>query len=58
MNVRHLIAMLFIKTGMAILPPATRKMVRDLLMYNVPGALTEQERADVRRAKAKWLERC
>lgn len=52
---RHWLAMRFIKIGFAILEPGTRKMFRDILMYNVPGALTEAEKADVRVAKADWI---
>lgn len=41
-----------IKIGVAILPCDVRKMVRDILLYHVPGALTETEKAEVRAAKA------
>jgi hypothetical protein len=40
---------------MKILQPETRKLVRGIIMYNVPGALTEAEKAEVRARKAEWL---
>lgn len=41
-----------IKVGMAVLPPEVRKLVRGVLMYHVPGAMTEAEKAEIRAAKA------
>ena len=49
---RLIIGTKLIELGMAILPPNTRKLVRDLIMYHVPGALTEAEKAVVRAAKS------
>lgn len=49
---RVFIATLLIKAGFALLPVDLRKLVRALLLYHVPGALTEDEKAEVRKAKA------
>jgi hypothetical protein len=38
-----------ITRGMSILPSAVRKRVRDVLMYHVPGALTDDEKRSVER---------
>lgn len=51
---RDFIGRLFIAAGFKILTPATRKLVRNIIMYHVPGVLTEDEKRDVRRAKAEW----
>lgn len=49
---RVLLGGLLIKLGMAILPDEVRHLVRGVIMYHVPGALTESEKAEVRAAKA------
>jgi hypothetical protein len=40
---------LLLRAGMALLPKDVRQMVRRVLMYHVPGGLTEAEKADVER---------
>ena len=45
---RVFIAAMLIKLAMAILPKEVRNTVRGLLMYHVPGALTEDEKSKVR----------
>lgn len=45
---RGAFAILLIKAGMALLPKGTRDTVRNLVMYHVPGALTEKEKQDIR----------
>jgi hypothetical protein len=54
---RVFIARVFITLGMMLLPADVRKMVRGLMLFHVPGALTEHEKADVVSAKADWLRR-
>jgi hypothetical protein len=49
-----LIGSLLIKLGMAIVPAETRDLVRKMLLYHVPGALTEEAKFEVRYAKAVW----
>lgn len=49
---RVTIARILIVAGILVLPRSVRKMVRDILLYHVPGALTDAEKADVRAAKA------
>ena len=49
---RVLIGSLLIKAGMAIIPSETRRIVRNLLMFHVPGALSEEEKREVIDAKA------
>ena len=44
-----------IRIGVKILPKDVHDMVRGMLLYHVPGALTEFEKGDVRAAKAEWL---
>lgn len=51
---RTLLGGLLIKAGMAILPKDVRKMVRDILLYHVPGGITGKEKADVAAAKKAW----
>lgn len=51
---RVLIGSLLIRAGMAIIPRDTRELVRGIMLYHVPGALTEAEKAEVRAAKAEW----
>lgn len=48
---RLLIAKLLLKLGMALLPKDVRDMVRDLLMYHVPGAVSEERKAEIRASK-------
>lgn len=38
----------FIKIGFAIIPSEISRMVRGLIMYHVPNALGETEKAEVR----------
>lgn len=52
---RYVVGKFLILAGIRILPNGVRDMVRKMLLYNVPGALTEAERAEVRKAKAEWL---
>lgn len=47
---RFMLAKLLIRTGVALLSPEVRKLVRGVLMYHVPGGLTEDEKAEVRTA--------
>lgn len=42
--------------GMAILPSDVRSMMIKMIMYHVPGGLTEAERAEVREAKVAWID--
>lgn len=49
---RLFIARLLLKAGMALLPKEVRDLTRDLLMYHVPGALSEDRKREVRRAAA------
>jgi hypothetical protein len=44
----------FILLGMAIVPAEVRRMFVKMVMYHVPGGLTEAEKAEVRAAKAAW----
>jgi hypothetical protein len=44
---RTMIATLLIKAGMAILPKDVYEVVRWILLYHVPGALTESEKVAV-----------
>lgn len=46
------IGKLLLKAGMAVIPADVREMVIKIVMYHVPGALTEDEKAEVRAAKA------
>lgn len=55
MRVRVFLGTLLIKSGMAIIPRDVRDLVRGVLMYHVPGALTESEKARVRAARAQAL---
>ncbi len=48
---RSFIGSLLIRAGMAIVPADVRAMLRGILLYHVPGMLTEQEKADIRAAK-------
>ncbi len=45
------IGTILIRAGMAMLPADTRKLFQDILLYHVPGALTEAEKAHVRAQK-------
>jgi hypothetical protein len=51
---RVFISRVLITAGIMILPSEVRKLVRGVLLYHVPGALTESEKAEVREAKAEW----
>ena len=46
---------MLLKLGMAILPTDSREMAKKIMLYHVPGALSETEKAEVRTAKAAWL---
>lgn len=37
----------FMKIGMAILPARVRRLTANMIMYHVPGALTEPEKAEI-----------
>lgn len=52
--IRVFIGAALIRAGMAIIPKDTRDLVRGILLYHVPGALTEAEKAEIRTAKAEW----
>lgn len=47
------IGTMLIKAGMAIIPRDVRDLVRGLLAYHIPGALTEDEKEQVRVAKTE-----
>lgn len=51
---RAYIARIFITIGIMILPADVRSMMRGILLYHVPGVLSEAEKAEVRAAKAEW----
>ena len=40
-----------IKLGFAIIPADVREMARGIMMYHVPGALSEEQKAEIRAAK-------
>jgi hypothetical protein len=42
---------LLVKLGMWVIPVDAKEMARKILLYHVPGALTESEKAHVRAAK-------
>jgi len=46
---RCLVGRMLISTGMAIIPSDVKEAMRGMMMYHVPGALTENEKASVRR---------
>lgn len=52
MVVRLFLAKWLLKAGMAFLPKDTRELVRDLLMFHVPGALTAERKLEIVRMKA------
>lgn len=52
---RHWLGVAFIKIGFALVGKDTRRMFRNIVMYHVPGALTEDEKAEVRAAKGDWI---
>lgn len=45
------IAKWLLRGGMALLPKGVRDMTRDLLVYHVPGALSEERKAEIRTSK-------
>ena len=49
-DVRCYIGKRLISLGVAILPSEVRRLVRGILMYHVPNALSESEKAYVREA--------
>lgn len=52
--IRTFIGSSLIKLGMSILPSDVRKLVRNIVMFHVPGALTDSEKAEVIAAKKQW----
>lgn len=53
MRLRLLIGCWLMRLGMAVVPTGTREMARNIMLYHVPGMLTENEKAQVRAAKAE-----
>ena len=51
---RVLVARGFISFGMWLLPADVRKLVRGMMMFHVPGALTDEEKDEVIAAKSAW----
>ncbi len=51
---RVLVARGFISLGMWLLPSDVRKLVRGMMMFHVPGALTDEEKDEVIAAKSAW----
>lgn len=49
-DLRVFLGSLLIRTGMAIVPAEARDLARGMIMYHVPGALTEAEKAKIRSA--------
>jgi hypothetical protein len=54
LSLRAKMGCLLIAWGIWIIPGNVRHMVRGILMYHVPGALTEDEKREVRAAKRAW----
>lgn len=54
---RVLIARGFIAFGMMLLPADVRKLVRGMMLFHVPGALTDAERTEVVSARSEWSKR-
>jgi hypothetical protein len=52
MRFRLLLASWLLKAGMALLPKETQDLVRDLLMFHVPGALTVERKLEILRMKS------
>lgn len=51
---RVFLGCLLIRFGMAIVPAAERQLARKIMLYHVPGVLSDDEKADVREAKRQW----
>jgi hypothetical protein len=51
-NARTFVGCLLIKAGMAMVPADVREFVRGIIMYHVPGAMSETEKAEIRAAKS------
>jgi hypothetical protein len=56
-DIRAAVGVALIKTGVRILPDRVRKTVRGMLLYHVPGALSEDEKRDIREAAAEMRAR-
>ncbi len=54
---RVLIARGFISFGMWLLPVDVRRVVRNMMMFHVPGALTDEEKDEVIAAKNAYTRR-
>jgi hypothetical protein len=52
---RLFIGALLVRLGMRIIPRDAKEMARKIMLYHVPGVLTEDEKAEVRAAKRVWL---
>lgn len=46
-SVRSFIGVYTVRIGFAILPADVREIVRGIFLYHVPGALTENEKAEI-----------
>jgi hypothetical protein len=53
-TLRLVVGTVLIKAGFALIPAEVKDMVRGMILYHVPGAMTEAEKADVRAAKAAY----
>ena len=51
---RLFFAQWFLRLGMALLPRDVRELVREVLMFHTPGALTEGQKAAIRAAYEAW----
>jgi hypothetical protein len=49
---KHLLAVCLLRAGMALLDRQTRDLVRDIIMYHVPGALSAERKQAVQDAAA------
>ena len=54
---RVLIACGFISFGMWLLPADVRRVARNMMMFHVPGALTDEEKDEVIAAKNAYTRR-
>lgn len=52
--IRYRIGKAMVIVGLKVMPAGTRTMLRMILLYHVPGALTEEEKCAVRASKALW----
>ncbi len=53
-QLRVFVARGFISFGMWLLPADVRKLMRGMMLFHVPGALTEDEKHEVIVAKSAW----